>query len=117
MQIIPTFQTTSSRFTQDILLGDISVTITLDWNTRAQAWYMSLNDGFDILTSIKLVPNWLLIRQYASSLPNFVGDIYVGRTDTEAGDEITYENLNNGWTLFYVTPEEAEAWENINGVG
>jgi len=115
--IIPTFQNKSSKFRQDIILGDISVTLTFQWNARAGYWFVSLNDETYELKSKKLVGNWALLRRNRASFPTFSGDIIALRTDLEAESEITYDNLNNGWTLYYFTALELENWESFYGIG
>jgi len=114
--IIPTFQNKSSKFRQDIILGGISVTLIFQWNTRSGHWFVSISDGIHELKSKKLVGNWALLRRSRASFPTLTGDIIALRTDAEAATEITYDNLNNGWTLYYLTEQEVAEWESINGV-
>jgi len=113
---IPTFQNKSSNFKQEIQLGDRLVELTIVWNSRSESWYITVVDGEFTLTGIKLVPDWLLLRQYHSFLPELEGDILVSKENLDVEDRITYENLNNGWTLNYITAEEAEQWEDDNGL-
>ena len=119
MEKVPTFQDTSSGFEQEIILGDRLINLTIIWNSRSEAWYMTVedSDSGDIIRDIKMVPNWALIKQYRAYLPNFEGDLILVATDTEVSERVTYDNLNNGYELDYVTAEELEAWEDYNGVG
>jgi hypothetical protein len=119
MEKIQTFQTNSSNFLQETILGQRVMTIIITWNSRSEAWYLSLKDEdtANELDGIKLVPNWLLIRQYHSQLPNFEGDLIIIKTDNDVEERITYNNLGNGWDLFYVTQDEAEQWEDFYGLG
>lgn len=119
MYKIPTYQDSASNFEQEIILGDRLMIITLVWNSRSEAWYMSIedSDSGDVVYGIKLLPNWTLIKQYRSSLPNFEGDIILIASDSNVDQRVTYDNLNNGYQLTYVNEEEAEAWEDYYGVG
>ena len=38
------------------------------------------------------------------------------KTDEDAGDVITYDNLNNGYSLVYMTPDEVDQWKDDNGL-
>lgn len=116
MIIIPTFQNKSSKFRQDIILNTISVTLTFQWNARAGYWFVSITDGTYELLSKKLVANWPLLRRSRASFPTLTGDIIVLKTDQEAEGELTYDNLNNGWTLYYLDKFELVQWEISNGV-
>lgn len=120
MERIQTFQTLSGNFEQEVLLGDRLIQLTVSWNGRSEAWYMSVEDvdSNDIINSIKIVPNWLLIKQYRAYLPNFEGDIMATPTDIDiVGQRVTYDNLNNGYELAYLLEEEVEAWEEFYGLG
>lgn len=115
-QLIPVFQDKSSKFRQDVILGTVSVTLSFQWNSRAGAWFVSLNDGTHELLSKKLVGNWPLLRRNRASFPTITGDIIALKMDQDAATEVTYDNLNNGWDLYYITAEELVEWEIINGV-
>lgn len=117
MENIPTFQDISSKFEQEIILGERIINLNIYWNSRAEAWYMDIIDDEDSLIGIKIVPGWLLLRQFKSFLPNFIGDLIVLKLDQEAENYLTYDNLNNGWDLFYATVSEAEFWEDKYGLG
>jgi hypothetical protein len=116
---IPTFQNLSSKFRQDLILGGRTVILELTWNSRAEAWYLYFEDfdSGDILYSTRIVPNFLLLRQYRASIPLFDGDLLVYKTDEEVANEISYENFGNGWDLMYLDEPEAEAWEDTYGLG
>ena len=124
MYKINTFQTISSKFTQEIVIGGRTLELYIYWNVRAQAWYMDITDLSDpdvtdqYITSIRLVPNWMLLRQYKSYLPSFNGNFFVKQTDEALNRlDITYDSLGNGWDLMYVTDVEAEEWEDEYGLG
>jgi len=115
---IPTYQTKSGKFKQEILLGGRTLNITIKWNVRCGCWFMDLEDVDDgsFLNSIKLVNNWLLLKQYKASIPNLEGDFIIKPVNT-SDEDITYDNLGDGFDLFYATAEEADSWENFYGIG
>lgn len=76
---------------------------------------MSLADESNSLVGIKLVPNWLLLRQYQALMPFFKGDFLMIKIDESLETEITYTNLNSSWGFFYLDEFEAEEWEVENG--
>ena len=115
MDKIPTFQEKSSNFQFNILLGNQVWTLIFIYNARSESWYLNITDGTYILYGIKLVVDWLLLRQYKALIPNFEGDLLLVKTDDNAEDYLTYENLNDGWELNYVSEDEATEWEVENG--
>ena len=117
MQEIPIFNTVSSSFTQSISLGSRLFTVGIKWNPRSTAWLMSLTDGGSTILNIKIVPNWLLLRQYKYKLPELDGDIICLQVDEDAPERIDYNSLGVSYKLFYATSEESESWENFYGVG
>lgn len=119
MENIPTFQDKGSSFEQEILIGDRIVKITLFWNSRSEAWYMSVEDvdTEDKLLGIKVVPYWPAIRQFRAYLPNLEGDIMLIPSDVGIEERVTYDNLDNGYSLNYLTEEELETWEDENKLG
>ena len=115
-EIIPTFQNKSSKLRQDLILDTISVTLIMEWNIRVNAWFVYISDGTYELKSKKLTGNWPLLKRNRASFPTLSGDIIAIKTDTEAAGELTYLNLNDGWTLFYLNRFELLEWELANGV-
>jgi len=115
---IPVFQDKSSKFKQEIILGGRLLEIILRWNIRCNCWYMDVADveTGDAISGLKLVEDWLLIRQYRATVPNFSGDFIVKNIEG-VQTELTYDNLGNGFYLYYVTDDEGDAWEEANGVG
>lgn len=114
---IPSFQSVSSNFAQEINLNNQVVQLGIAYNVRNAFYHLnqfSDPDG-NILTGIKLTPNHLILNPH-KALINFDGDLIVLKTDEDAGDVITYDNLNNGYGLFYMTPDEVEQWKVDNGL-
>ena len=108
MIIIPIFKSVSSTFTQRIELDTVIYVLTIQWNSREEAWYLSIfTDNEDpILSGLKLVPNYQLLDQYEhiEALPN--GDFAV--IDLEVGSQgvITYDNLGERYQLIYLSESE-----------
>lgn len=113
---IPTFQLTSSDFIQKVTLNNQVVTIRIKYNVRSFCFHMDFTDqDGNVLTGIKMVTNWPLLKAHKTVL-NFSGDIILLPTDTNVDSRLTYENLNTGWGLMYITPEEYEDWRLANGL-
>lgn len=113
---IPVFQDVSANFTQQIELAGQVVFIQLIWNTRIDSFFLTFTDqnGSEV-KSIKLVANWPILERRKGFI-EFDGDLMVRKTDTEVETEITYDNLGNGWDLFYLTEEEINQWKVDNGL-
>jgi hypothetical protein len=112
---IPTFQESSSDFTQEIELGGQLVQLRIVWNSRAECYFLEFTDeNGDILQGIKMVPNWPLLDWHRGSIV-FNGDLILIQTDAEAGNTVTYDNLGNGWGLMYMTIAELILWKEANG--
>jgi hypothetical protein len=116
-QRVPSFQSNSSKFRQDIIIGGVSVTLLLEWNSRSGYWFLSIDDGTYQLENKKVVANWPILRRSRADFPSLSGDFILTQTDLEAASEVNYENLNNGWALFFYDQFELAEWESDNGVG
>ncbi len=116
---IPVFQDISSKWKANIVLENLLVDIEIHWNSRSEAFYMDLfdNENDFRLIGVKILPDWLLVRQFRAYMPNLEGDFLVIKTDDTVGDRITYDNLGNGYDLYFVDRDEAEQWEDDNEVG
>lgn len=113
---IPTFQISSADFEQDINLNDQIVNIRITYNIRDEYFFLIFTDqDGNVVSNIKIVPNWLLLNQHKALL-TFDGDLIVSKTDEEAGDVITYDNFGSGWDLFCLTEQETRDWKKENGV-
>ena len=118
-ELIPVFQDISSKWKNSMVLDDLLINMEIHFNSRSESFYLDL---FDVendfsLIGVKLVPNWLLVRQFRAYMPNLEGDLIVLKTDADVGDRITYDNLGNGYDFFFYDNDEAEDWEDENGVG
>lgn len=115
-QIVQTFQNKSSKFKQDVILDNVAVTLTFEWSVRSGYWFVTITDGTYTLGRKKLIANWPILRQSAALFPTIQGSLIARRTDLEADSEVTYDNLNSGWTLYYYDRFELADWEADNGL-
>lgn len=109
---IPVYSSVSARYSLDISLNGVVFTLRFDWNTRDEAWTMDIVDNTpaDILTGVKLVPNYLLVKQYAMRPGMPEGDFYLLDTSTIKLDKIvTYDNFGDRYRLMFLTPDEVLA--------
>jgi hypothetical protein len=110
MVIIPTFQSTSSRYTIEVELNNVPFNLAFHWNARDAAWYMDISDANDILllAGIKLVLNYALLNQYnyLEGLPD--GEFFVSDTNTDNpySEELTYDNFGDRYQLIFITNDE-----------
>jgi len=61
-----------------------------------------------------MVEDYPLLAQNKAFI-DFAGDLIVIKEDSEAADEITYDNFGDGWNPYLVTAEEADEWRADNG--
>jgi hypothetical protein len=76
--------------------------LTFEWNNRDQAWYLSIADinGDPIVTSLRLVPEWRLLRRVIDERrPQ--GELFL-HDESGAGLPPGFEDLGTRCTLFYV---------------
>lgn len=110
MIIIQMFQEASADFTQTIDLDGTPFILRVTWNTRVESFFMDIQDRNqqDILLGIRLVPNYLLVRDYVQeTLPP--GDFYLWDSlNTPEDFGVTFDNLGNRYILLYLTKEEIE---------
>lgn len=118
MEAIPIFNDIAPSFSMNISLGNRDVEITCKWNNESEAWYMDFIDSEYEIYGLKIVHNYLLLKNRKNLVPDFVGDLILLKTDDSIlEDRPDFDNLGNGFDLFYVTSEEAESWEDEYGVG
>lgn len=119
-QLIPTFQSQSADFTQTLELGGQLVELRLVWNIRAEFWFIHsfrmLNFEGNEIYGIKCVKAFPLFHIHKALLPDFQGDFITVKVDEAAENQITYDNFGAGWGLYYITEDELDEWENLNGL-
>lgn len=116
-QRIPIFLEASATFNQLIELDGALYTIRIQWNVRNNTAYLSISEENEFagkVTSIKIVPNWPLLRQIKGGL-TMTGDLIVIKEDAALGNEIEYTTLGNGYNMYYVTSDELLVWEEFYG--
>jgi len=112
---IPTFQNTAADFVQEINLGGQLVELRIIFDIRNQSFHLEFTDqNSNQILGIKMVPNWLLLDSH-KGFTDFIGDLLILKTNEDAGDEITFDNLDNGWALNFLTPDEVSVWKTDNG--
>lgn len=116
MTLIPVYSAVSARYYLEIVLAGEVFTLRFDWNTRDESWAMDIvaNSGADILTGIKLVPNYVLTKQY-SMIPGMpAGDFYLlDDSNVSTNGLVTFENFGDRYKLYFATADEiaAEGWQ------
>lgn len=118
MRRIETFQTQSADFVQVVELDGLIVSLRITFNTRSETWfineYIELDTGKS-LYGIKITKDFPLLWPLKSRI-DLSGDFITVRRDDKVDDNITYDNLNNGWDLYYITNDEFVEWKNEHGV-
>ena len=109
MIIIPIFQNVSARTSFDIELDLVIYHLRFAWNSREGSWYMTIQDQNenDILTGIKIVPNYLLLDQYRylQGLPP--GDFFLfDLNQIPENEQPDYNSLGKRYQLLYITEAE-----------
>lgn len=97
MHVIPTAHSTP-RYQQRTTLGGVVFTLGFAWNSRDEAWYLTLGDatGDPIASGIKLVPRYRLLQKI-SDLRRPAGELVL--------DHPTRPTLDDPGELFYLDPE------------
>jgi len=104
---IPIFDTSS--FKEQVTLEDTIYQLSLIWNGRDNAWFLSIaeQDGTPILDGIKLVPGYELLSRFKDSrLPP--GALLTPDL-TGTGDYPTRDNFGVDMKLVYMTEAEVNA--------
>lgn len=101
---------------QVLISEQLVATITLKWNTRSEAWYLSVATQSGSIEGLKVVQKFPLLREHRALSP-IAGDLIVLPTTHPAPDPITYDSLGNEWGLFWVSDDEVRKWEVANGLG
>lgn len=99
----------NSAFTQQVTLDGSIYQVSLIWNGRDDAWFISFaeQDGTPILDALKIVPGYELIRRFKDSRLPPGALLTADMTDT--GDYPTRDNLGVDVKLVYMTEAEVNA--------
>jgi len=114
MVFLPTFQTESSRFSQQIILDNILCNVIMEYNIRNGSWYFSLSlPSFpdQVIRRVKVVSRYLLIGNYKYLLPNLSGDFMVIKTNNSSDSDVNYDNLGSSFNLIYLSGNEVSDWK------
>jgi len=88
----------------DVTLDNVPYTLRVLWNERFGYWSLSIayRDGEDILTNIKMVNNWPLVKRFQRL--DMAGELFflhkAGKTYRP-----TYDDVGNEYGLYYYDPE------------
>ncbi len=113
---IPTFQRVSADTRQTIDLDGVRTSLRLVYNTRSGFFHLSVETEGGRVDGVKLVPGYPVLRYKKETLPDLPGDFMVIRSDDSLGGRVEYDDLGNGWDLFYLTSEEYDTWEDVRGL-
>lgn len=102
---VPTSQTLP-RYSQKTALEGRTYNMDFHWNTRDNAWYLSLaeEDGTPVVSGVKLVANWPLTRRV--TLETNVPGMLIAFDTTGLGEDPSFEELGTRVQLLY--KEEAD---------
>lgn len=101
------FKDISSDFEFNIDLENVNITIRLSYNTRVDYWFADFSTDISSVQGVKLVTNFLLLRNYKASLPDIKGDFIMQRISEDLiNPPLTYENFGVEWGFFYFTEAE-----------
>ena len=115
MKRIPTQTDFSANTTRKVAFGDRLLTLTFLWDEPAGSFFMNIEDGLGgHLEGIRVVEDFPLLQNKKAFI-DFSGDVIVIRDDSDAADELSYDNFGDGWNPYLVTAEEVEEWETANG--
>lgn len=90
--------------TVDVTLDNVPYTLRVLWNERFGYWSLSVNerDGGPILTNIKMVNNYPLVKRFAKLA--ITGELFfVSRSGKISRP--TFEDVGGDYGLFYYDPE------------
>lgn len=113
---IPTFNPASADWESKITLGTQEIIIRFAWNTRAQFWFIDLDDQRGhTLRSRKLVPLLPLNISHRALFP-IQGDFVLFPDVNPAPEYPTFEGLGTTHNLYWLDPAELETWEASIGI-
>ena len=113
MVTIPTYQSTSARWSEEVELDDTTYILYFYWNARDSAWYMDIYNSDDdlILAGIKLVLGYALLHQYAylAGLPDGEFMVCDTNTDNPYSEDLDFDNFGDRYQLVYISKDEYES--------
>jgi len=119
MTEIPVYADVSARYSMEIVLNGLVYVLRFNWNSRDSAWYMDIvsNAGVDILAGVKLVPQYLLLKQYSMLTGMPSGDFWLWDTELNSQtSNLSYDNFGSRYRLIFLTPAEVTDLEAYGGI-
>lgn len=103
------FSNKSSKFSYFIELTGVVFYLDFHWNAREQAWYLCIANSskINLICNIKLVPSYLLLKQYRyiAELPK--GELFVTDKQNDLTTAIIgYDSFFDRFALIYSEPGE-----------
>lgn len=88
--------------TFNVLLGTVTYTVTMVWNTFANVWVLDFvdQDGNKILSGVPMITGADLLEQYAYL--GFQGALYA-QNDTTPSTPPNFTDLGTGSNLYYAS--------------
>lgn len=109
MIVLPVYNSTSSKWTYNIELGDTVFQLSYSWNSRESSWYLDVDtvDGINLIRGIKLLPSFNLLRQYPWVTRALKGIFYLLDNENKPTTSgVTYDNLGKRYQLVFATFSE-----------
>lgn len=114
---IPFSPTTSADQTFQVLVPEkVVLTFRLVWNVRSSAWDVTIGNGNSEIGMLRLIPSYPLLIEHGATSP-IDGDIIALPLSGAAKPMNEYGSLGRDWGLFYLSPEDVNAWRVANGLG
>jgi hypothetical protein len=108
--VIPVFSEKSSRWEVKVDLSKKRYTFYVSYNTRCDAWFLSILDAENnlLLAGLRLVPGVFLLGKYRASVPELPpGELWLVDVQSKLSTaEVTRNNLHSRFALTYTVFEE-----------
>lgn len=109
MYTIPLFNKVSARWIETIELEGQSYRLSFHYNTRENAWYLSIldKDSVLLLAGIKLVPGYNLLRSFKATPGIPPGQLWIYDVlQDDASGSVDFAQLGSRYSLVYITATE-----------
>ena len=108
--VIPTYADKRPRWEVKVDLSGRRYTFSISYNTRQDAWMMSISDvnGELLIAGIRLVPGVNFLEKYRASSPGLPpGELILYDRERNAGTAVvTRQNLGSRFALTYIAVRE-----------
>ena len=93
------------------------MSLRMVWNNRASGWDVTVTSDAGTIGMLRLQPRFPLLYEHKALSP-IEGDIVALPLSSGSGAPLTeYGALGDSWGLFWLSPEDVQAWERANGMG